>query len=164
MSEGREGKAELATIVPQGLAWPEMADEDPVDVLEALLMTLPERIDAPLVHRFTPGLYVREIFMPKGAIIISKIHKTEHPYTVSKGWARVFDGKGIVDIRAPYTGITKPGTRRVLLIVEDCIWTTYHPSNETDLDKLEEQLIQPHVIEKALIERVRECSLALEGS
>ena len=35
-------------------------------------------------------------------------------------------------IEAPYTGITKPGTRRVLQIIESTIWTTFH---KTDLVK-----------------------------
>jgi len=112
-----------------------------VDALQLRLQELPQ-IDCPLVHRFTPGLYVREIFMPKGALIISKIHKTEHPFTVSKGHAAVWtEESGVVEIKAPFTGITKPGTRRILLIREDCIWTTYHPTQETDLERIEEQII-----------------------
>jgi hypothetical protein len=128
-----------------------------VDRLQSNLAALPQ-VDCPLVHRFTPGLYVREIFMPKGTLIISKLHKTEHPYVVSKGHARVWtEEAGVVDIRAPHCGITKPGTRRVLLIVEDCVWTTFHPTTETDVDKIEEQIIEPHripLIEEAVIRKL----------
>lgn len=113
-----------------------------VDRLQVNLAKLPQ-LDMPLTHRFTPGLYVREIFMPKGSLVISKIHKTEHPYAVLKGHAAVLTEDGKVEqIKAPFIGITKSGTRRVLFIHEDCIWATFHPSNETDLAKLEEQLIE----------------------
>lgn len=106
-----------------------------------------ERLECPVKHRFTPGLYIREIFMPKGALVSSKIHLTEHPFVVSKGIVQVaMDGGATQRIEAPYTGITKPGTRRVLLIEEDTIWTTFHPTKETDLAKIEAEIIYPHDI------------------
>lgn len=55
-----------------------------LDQLEVAMMGLPA-VEMPVVHRFTPGLYVREIFMAAGTLLTSKIHKTEHPYVVSKG-------------------------------------------------------------------------------
>lgn len=112
-----------------------------VCALAALLKQMPPA-ELPLVHRFTPGLYVREIFMPKGALVISKIHKTEHPYVISKGHAAVWTPTlGVVQLRAPHCGITRPGTVRVLYIHEDCVWTTFHPTTETDVKKLEEILV-----------------------
>lgn len=120
-----------------------------VDRLQSTLAKLPQT-EMPVVHRFTPGLYVREIFMPKGTLVISKIHKTEHPYVVSKGHAAVWtEEAGVVQIKAPHCGITKPGTRRILYIHEDCIWTTFHPTTETDLDKIEAQVIEPHSCEES---------------
>jgi mannose-6-phosphate isomerase-like protein (cupin superfamily) len=100
------------------------------------------QVEMPLTHRFTPGLYVREIFMPKGTVVISRVHKTEHPYAVLQGRASVWVDGGIVECRAGDIGVTKPGTRRVLLILEDCRWATFHPTGETDLKKLEEQLTE----------------------
>jgi hypothetical protein len=99
----------------------------------------------PLTHRFTPGLYCREIFMPKGTLLTSKIHKTEHQFIISKGSVSVWteDG-GVTRLTAPFHGITKPGTRRILYIHEDTIWTTFHPTTETNLEKLEAELIFPH--------------------
>lgn len=56
-------------------------------------------------------------------------------------------------LEAPHTGITEPGTRRVLYIEEDCIWTTSHVTDiypesgsEEDIqkavDKIEEIIIE----------------------
>ena len=90
-------------------------------------------------------MYIREIFMPAGSLVTSKIHKTEHPFTVSKGKVAVsIDGKDWEEFEAPYTGVTKPGTRRILYIIEDCIWTTYHvnQSDSQDLEEIEERLIE----------------------
>ena len=33
----------------------------------------------PLRHFFADGVYVREIFIPKGMLIVGKIHKHSHP-------------------------------------------------------------------------------------
>ncbi len=100
------------------------------------------QIEMPVKHWFTPGLYAREIFMPKGTLLTSKIHMTEHLYTISKGAARVWTKfEGVLELVAPFTGITKPGTQRILYILEDCIWTTFHPTLETDLAIIEAQTI-----------------------
>lgn len=128
-----ENKDAVATKKPEVLAFVDSAEQ------------LPQ-----WVHRFTPGLYVREIFMPKGVYVIGKQHKTEHPYVVSKGRAAVWtEEQGVVEIKAPFCGITKPGTRRILYILEDCVWTTFHPTTETDLEKIEAAIIEnvPPVIE-----------------
>lgn len=104
-------------------------------------------IDLPLVHRFTKGMYIREIFMPKGTLLTSKIHKTEHPFVVSKGSVSVWISEDdIQTIEAPYCGITKPGTRRMLYIHEDCIWLTMHRNDDDcqDLDIIEDRLIEPN--------------------
>jgi hypothetical protein len=97
----------------------------------------------PLVHRFTPGLYIREIFMPAGSVLTSKIHKTEHPYVISKGVVSVWTAdRGTVTLKAPHTGITKPGTRRVLFVHEDTIWTTFHVGEEDSVEAIEDRIIE----------------------
>lgn len=95
----------------------------------------------PLKHSYGDGCYIREIFMPKGTLIISKIHKKTHPYFVMKGKASVVTENGVEIIEAPYQGITKAGTKRALYIHEDMIWTTVHVTEETDLVKIEEEII-----------------------
>lgn len=98
---------------------------------------------APVTHRFTPGLYIREIFMRKSLVVSSHIHKTEHPFVVSQGKLLVYreDQNKSALIEAPHTGITKPGTRRLLVILEDTIWTTFHPTKETDVGVIEDQIL-----------------------
>lgn len=106
-------------------------NDNRIDQLEKVMITDCPAVDCPLTHRYTKGLYIREIFMPKGTLITSKIHKTQHPFTISQGSVMVsVDGQAWEKLSAPYTGITQPGTRRVLYILEDCIWTTYHVRRE----------------------------------
>jgi hypothetical protein len=100
-------------------------------------------VDFPVIHRFTPGLYIREIFMPAGSVLTSKIHKTEHPFVILKGIVSVWTAdRGTVTLKAPYTGITEPGTRRVLFVHEDTVWTTFHVGDEDAVEAIEERIIE----------------------
>jgi hypothetical protein len=113
-----------------------------IDELEAALFASgEERVNFPIVHRFTPGLYIREITMPAGALLTSMEHLTEHPFVISKGAVEVIDTHGnSVLLTAPHTGITLPGTRRALHCLEETIWTTFHVTEETDVEKIIESI------------------------
>ncbi len=95
----------------------------------------------PLKHTFGDGLYIREITMPKGMVLTSKLHKTTHPYFVIKGDVSVLTDDGVVRIKAPYWGMTKAGTKRILKIHEETIWCTVHATEETDLEIIETEVI-----------------------
>lgn len=97
----------------------------------------------PVVHRFLPGMYIREIHMPEGAVLTSKIHKTEHPFVLTKGVVSVWSSnEGSVVYKAPHFGVTKPGTRRVLLVHEDAIWITFHAGTDETVEEVEEKIIE----------------------
>lgn len=112
--------------------------------LEIYRLSLTIAAEAPVTHTFTKDMYSREIFMPKGAILTSKIHKTQHQYVVLSGMVAVFTEKeGVVKLRAPYVGVTEPGTRRLLYALEDTRWITFHPTRLIKVKDIERQIIQP---------------------
>ena len=95
----------------------------------------------PLKHLFVDGAYVREIFLPKHHLFITKIHKKTHPYFVMKGCVSVMvDGK-VIKITGPFAGITKAGTKRVIWTHEDTVWITVHVTDKTDISEIEEEVI-----------------------
>lgn len=110
-----------------------------------------EQIELPLLHDFAPGLYLRRIFMPKGTFVIGKTHKTEHFNIVLSGAAIVMIDGEIKLITAPYVFKSGKGVKKVLHILEDMIWMTTHPTDETDLDKLEEICICSEEEERELL-------------
>jgi len=95
----------------------------------------------PLKHTFCEGYYVREISARANQFIISKIHKFDHPYFLMKGECCVMTEEGPVRIKAPYYGITKAGTKRVVYVNSDMVWVTVHATENTDLDTIEEEII-----------------------
>ena len=133
---------------------------DAVDEVEASIL-LGEQVLCPIRHYFTDGLYCREMFVPKGTILTSKLHRSEHPYIISMGCVSVVkkDDRGqdvLGDImEAPYFGVTYKGTRRIIYAHEDTIWTTIHPTtvvpksnSEEDIEaaalEVEEIIIEPY--------------------
>ena len=112
----------------------------------------------PLRHVFGDGLYIREITMPAGTVVSSKIHKTTHPYFVLEGEVSVLTEDGFIRIKAPYWGMTKAGTKRILQIHKETIWITVHATKETDLKKIEDEIIAENY--EALPECIR---LEIEG-
>lgn len=98
----------------------------------------------PLKHSFADGIYVREIFIPKGVVLTGKIHKHSHPNFLMKGKVEVFTEFGGYEIlEGPIAMISLAGTKRVVKSLEDTTWITVHvnQSNTTDLQKLEKFVI-----------------------
>ena len=111
--------------------------------IEEVIRCLPCQMELQPTHYFSKGIYARELFIPAGVILTGKIHKTEHINIISQGDISVLTEEGIQRIRAPFTMVVKPGIKRVGFTHEDTVWTTIHATEETDLDKLEAELIAP---------------------
>lgn len=115
---------------------------DGLDQCEAMIAQLPPAV-MPLTHRFTPHLYTREILIPKGTVLTSRIHKTEHPFFIMKGDITVYsDNESTVRYIAPYIGVTTPGTRRLLYANEDTVWVTCHVTDNLDPDEIGEEITE----------------------
>lgn len=117
-----------------------------MDALKDILLAQPGAVEGdqplcPLKHSFGDGVYVREIFIPAGFYGVTKIHKKTHPYFILKGKVKVITEEGTVIIEAPFQGMTPAGTRRALVALEDTVWITVHATKETDLTKIEDEII-----------------------
>lgn len=95
----------------------------------------------PLRHIFAPGSYAREMTLPAGHWIIGKIHKHSHLNFITKGKVAVLTEDGVMYIEAPYTFVSNVGTKRLVLVLEETIWTTVHITDKTDLKEIEEEVI-----------------------
>ena len=98
-------------------------------------------------HHFAPGVYVREFFLPKGMYFTSKIHETTHLLIVASGKTAIISDKGREIIEGPTVLTTVPGTKRAVYGIEDTTFFTVHVSDETDLDKLEDNIIAKDFVE-----------------
>lgn len=117
-----------------------------------------EPLEIPVKHHFSSGVYAREMKVPKGALIVGKIHKKQNLNIISQGEVSVLSIDGIIRVKAPHTFVAGEGVKRVIYAHEDAVWSTIHGTHETDLEKIEEEFIAktyeelPLTVDVALIE------------
>jgi hypothetical protein len=137
----------IDALLPPGYIPATLAGAESLDELETA-MADPRFTPAecPVTHRFVPGMYIREIFIPAGSVVISATHKQTHPFIVSLGLVRVVsEHEGAVEYAAPFTGITRAGTRRLVHAVTDVIWTTFHPTSHDTVEEVLPEIFESHV-------------------
>jgi len=99
-----------------------------------------EKAECPVTHRFAPGVYLREIFMPKGSVVVGKIHTTEHFNVLIQGEVTVVTAVSRDRYQAPHTFVSLAGVQKVVFMHTDCIWQTIHPTDKTDIDEIEKEI------------------------
>ena len=113
-----------------------------------------EQIDLPVAHHFADGIYVRELVIPKGTIIIGKRHRKETCNILLKGSISIFlddDGKIVGEngrpivkrFYAPAIFNSPPFSKKMGYTHEDTIFLNIHPTQDKDLDKIEQEFIIP---------------------
>lgn len=114
-----------------------------IDELEAEMAKC-EKVVCPVEHHFTPGLYIRQCDIPAGTFLTSMQHKTEHPFALMQGTVKLISStEGEIILTAPFLGRTLPGTRRILYAITDAVWITFHATEETDVEKIGEAILEP---------------------
>lgn len=107
--------------------------------IEAALKQLPQ-VEVPLRHCFGNKVYVREMTAPKGAIIIGKLHKFKQVNIVVKGDISVLTEDGWKRLKSGDMFESPAGVKRALVTHEETVWTTICGTEETDIDKAEDEL------------------------
>jgi len=119
-----------------------------------------------LTHTYTPiheeygcGTYARQIFIPKGTLIIGKIHRHQHLNFILKGRVSVSTEFGPKFFEGPCMFVSEVGLKRAVYAEEDTIWVTVHMTKftgEENLDKMEAELIAPSYDDMGMIASVEE--------
>ena len=97
----------------------------------------------PLKHTFADGIYVRQMGMNKGSIVVGAIHKHFHVWFLLTGNISVATEDTVEDYVAPCYVVSTPGTKRVIHANEDCIFVNIHknPTNTQDISQLEKDIV-----------------------
>lgn len=116
--------------------------------LEEAIKSLPQSVgmdeynEGRITHHFATGVYGRELFIPKGSLIVSKIHRGKTFNVIAQGLIAVIcPVRGYNVYEAPYSFVSEPFTKRVVMALEDTIWITSHGTDKTDLEEIEEEII-----------------------
>jgi|SRR6185436_13217823 len=113
---------------------------DKIFAAEEFLKEQPQ-VDIPVAHYFSEGVYAREITIPAGVILTGEIHKFKQLNILSAGEMSVYTEDGIKRVCAPFTVVSPPGTKRIAYTHTECVWTTIHGTNETDVEVIKAQFI-----------------------
>jgi hypothetical protein len=97
--------------------------------------------ELPLEHFICNKTYVRQITLPKDMILTGKVHNFDHTSILSKGEVTIMTSEGTTRIKAPATWISKAGTKRLIYVHEETIWSTIHQSENTQVKDLENELV-----------------------
>jgi hypothetical protein len=111
-------------------------------------------------HHFGTGVYGRELFIPKGNVIVSKIHKGKTLNVIAKGVIAVIDPEtGYKILEAPHVFVSSPLTKRVVIAIEDTLWITSHENKEDseDLEEIENRIIAKNFNDKLLSHGEEKC-------
>lgn len=113
-----------------------------VDAFEAGIRRDFQLVELKHVDYFSEGVYARELHIPAGTPLTGKIHKYRNFNILSKGEMLIFLDDGTTKhVAAPFSIVSPEGTRRAAFALTDCIWTTIHGTEETDVKKIEDHFI-----------------------
>lgn len=91
----------------------------------------------PLKHTFANGIYIREMFIKEGGLVVGKLHKESHVWFLLKGKIEVATEEGLSYYTAPCYIQAPARTKRVIFAFEDSIFVNVHP-NPNQIEDLEE--------------------------
>jgi hypothetical protein len=116
------------------------APVDATEQIEAQLLQLPQ-VECPVLHHFGPGVYIREVRMPAGSLILGHRHKHTHTNILVSGRLKFLnEGREVAELVAPAVITSNPG-RKLAYIIEDTVWQNIYATEERDVEKLEAMLL-----------------------
>jgi hypothetical protein len=129
----------LINVSHSGLISPSVRER--VLAIERRIQQAPQ-VDCRVRHYFIPGMYAREITIPAGVVLTGAVHKQQSIVVLSAGRMRLATEDGELEIAAPFTMICNPGAKNLATAIEECVWTNFFATTETDLDKLVSDLTE----------------------
>ena len=100
-----------------------------------------EQAELKVEHFFSPGIYTRVLYIPKGCMLTGKIHKEPILNIMMKGDISVLLGDRVVRVQAPFMGVSPAGSKKIGYAHEDTVWMGCHGTDETDLAKIEARFV-----------------------
>lgn len=91
--------------------------------LEATMLQLPQQ-EIEIRHQFSGGMYARSMLAPAGSLIVGEIYKKAHYVVLAFGKVTVVTESRTEHFKGPGMWASPVGTKRVILVYADTIWTT----------------------------------------
>jgi len=121
----------------------ELTKNDRVDAIYSIqdvIQKMPQ-VDCPVTHHHFHKGYGREMFIPAGTMLTGKVHKFTSLNILLEGDISLMTPDGSNRVQAPYIVVSSEGTKRLGYAHTDCRWLCVHGTEETELDKIEAEVI-----------------------
>lgn len=115
--------------------------------------------EASIHHYLAEGCYIREAHLKAGQVVVGHRHTVASLNVLAKGKVILLYNGETEIIEAPHHFVSSPGTRKAVMVLEDAIWRNVHETEETDLEVLEETIIQKTPVFREF-EKIRNAMLA----
>lgn len=141
-----------------------------ITAIEKKVWALPGAIDGkelPLRHMFAEGVYMRELTIPEGLLVVGELHRDSYVNCFMEGDMTILTSKGVKRVKAPKTIVSPPETKRFGYAHKTVKWITVHPNptNSTNIEELEKgihaegyhdlkRVVIPTGIEKINVDRI----------
>jgi hypothetical protein len=125
-------------------------------VLAEALLKVPQT-ECSIIHRFGPGVYIREAIYPANTLIVGQEHVGEHINVLLKGKINVIDNNENVQcLEAPYMFVAQAGSK-IGYTLEEVVWQNIYSTHETNVEVLEKTLFKtPEMFDKFLENKLQE--------
>jgi hypothetical protein len=87
-------------------------------------------------------LYCRKVSRSKDIATLGRIHKQEHFYIIAKGCIAIRGESGTTIHEAGSVIVSKPGTQRLVVSLEDSVTITMHKVSSMDIEQIERELVE----------------------
>jgi hypothetical protein len=119
-------------------------DHGVINAAEFAILQMEQMEKYEVAHYPIPGFIVRQALLRAPSVITTMRHREWHPYVISYGSVSVYnelDGtikhiKAVDQIGGHFTSLTEPGTRRLIFVREDTLWTTFHRCNHDSPEQM----------------------------
>lgn len=98
--------------------------------------------DLGIIHNFSDGLYAKQMHVPKGYIVGKHIHSYSHLSVLAKGKVIVRTDTSEKVVEAPACLEIEKNILHSIEALEDSVWFCIHATDETDVDKVDQVLIE----------------------
>ena len=99
--------------------------------------------EIPIKHLFADQIYIRQMEMKQGQVVVGAIHNHLHAWFLMKGRVLINNNGEKVEHIAPCYTVSQPGSKRFIYALEDSIFVNVHknPSNTQDIEDIENELV-----------------------
>ena len=110
--------------------------------------------DYPVNHEFCDGMYIRRLLIPRGELLLGKIHRKDCINFVERGDISLLTEFGARRVQAGYVGVSRAGIMKVGFAHADTVFVNIFRTDKTSIDEIEEEIAcEDH----SLIEREAPC-------